>query len=439
MITQENRSFDDYFGTYPGADGIPMKKGIASACVPMSQASCVRPYHTRTDVDGGGPHSHAAALLDINGGKMNGFIAEARNGLTKCVHFLNRPSCAFEQPRTVVGYHDQREIPNYWAYARHFVLQDHMFESILSWSLPEHLMAISEWAAHCKNHDPMSCTNDNVAPKSLRIAQTKPIYAWTDLTYLMYHYGVSWRYYVDPGDQPDCTNDGDVACPSVKQRVRRPDIWNPLPRFDTVREDHQLRNIQPVDQFVQAARDGTLPDVSWVVPNQTDSEHPPARISDGQAYVTKLINAVMEGPDWSSTAIFLSWDDWGGFYDHVAPPRVDINGYGLRVPGLLISPYAYKGYIDHQLLSPDAYIAFIENRWMDGQRLDPATDGRPDPRPDVRENVAILGNVLNEFNFNQKPLPPLILRPRPHTDLVEPPGFPPPTKSCAGPCGTPQH
>ena len=94
----------------------------------------------------------------------------------------------------------------------------------------------------------------------------------------------------------------------------------------------------------------------------------------------------MNGPEWKSTAIFVAWDDWGGFYDHVPPPTVDQNGYGLRVPGLVISPYAKRGYIDHQTLSFDAYAKFIEDDFLDGQRLDPKTDGRPDPRPDVREN-----------------------------------------------------
>ena len=104
--------------------------------------------------------------------------------------------------------------------------------------------------------------------------------------------------------------------------------------------------------------------------------------------MTRLVNAVMRSPDWSSTAIFLAWDDWGGFYDHVDPPKVDGAGYGLRVPGIVISPYARRGYVDHQMLSFDAYAKFIEDDFLGGQRLDPKTDGRPDPRPDVRENAA---------------------------------------------------
>ena len=126
----------------------------------------------------------------------------------------------------------------------------------------------------------------------------------------------------------------------------------------------------------------------------------------------------MNGPDWSSTAIFLAWDDWGGFYDHVAPPSVDQNGYGLRVPGLVISPYAKKGYVDHQTLSFDAYDKFIEDDFLHGQRLDPATDGRPDPRPDVRENASVLGDLTSDFDFTQPPRKPTPLPVHPQTTLT---------------------
>ena len=105
----------------------------------------------------------------------------------------------------------------------------------------------------------------------------------------------------------------------------------------------------------------------------------------------------------------MSWDEWGGFYDHVRPPRVDRNGYGLRVPGLIISPYAKHGYVDHQTTSHDAYIKFIEDDFLGGARLNPATDGRPDPRPVVRENLPDVGNLRFDFNFRQKPPRPLIL------------------------------
>ena len=150
------------------------------------------------------------------------------------------------------------------------------------------------------------------------------------------------------------------------------------------------------------------------------SEHPPALVSVGQSYVTGLVNAIMRSPDWKSTAIFISWDDWGGFYDHVKPPRVDVNGYGLRVPALLISPYARRGFIDHHTLSFDAYVKFIENDFLGGQRLDPATDGRPDPRPDVREDAPQLQGLARDFDFSQPPRAPVIFPINPKTDLIAP-------------------
>jgi phospholipase C len=146
-------------------------------------------------------------------------------------------------------------------------------------------------------------------------------------------------------------------------------------------------------------------------------------VHQGQAYVTALINAAMKSSTWDSTAIFLSWDDWGGFYDHVVPPAVDGNGYGLRVPGIVISPYARQGYIDHQTLSSDAYLKFIEDDFLGGARLDPATDGRPDPRPDVREDASILGNLAADFDFSQAPRPPMLLPTNPPTDSPSIPAY----------------
>ena len=200
-----------------------------------------------------------------------------------------------------------------------------------------------------------------------------------------------------------------MICGRVPQNAKTPGIWNTLPWFSTVKQDRQLRNIVSTKYFFRDARRGTLPAVSWVIPAQKVSDHPPALISDGQAYVTSVVNAVMRSKDWSSTAIFVAWDDWGGFYDHVKPPKVDRNGYGLRVPAFMISPYARRGFIDHQVLSFDAYAKFIEDDFLNSARLDPKTDGRPDPRPTVRENVPELGNLVSDFNFNQKPRPPLLL------------------------------
>jgi len=426
VIMQENRSFDEYFGTFPGADGIPMHNGVPTVCSPdPSTGVCVKPYVDHHDVNGGGPHGKTQAVADVNAGKMNGFIAQAEKANRNCANPTD-PGCSGSAHPDVMGYHTGSDIPNYWTYAKDFVLQDHMFEPNASWSLPEHLFQVSEWSARCTQHNqPSSCTNALQAPGPTPPAvpgtvvpgRPLPIYAWTDLTYLFHKNNVSWGYYIVTGTEPDCENDAAMSCVPVRQNAKTPGIWNVLPYFDTVKNDGQLGNIQSVDRFYAAAKAGTLPAVSWVVPSSAVSEHPRARISYGQSYVTSLINAVMSSPDWSSTAIFLAWDDWGGFYDHVKPVSVDLNGYGLRVPAMVISPYAKRGYIDHQTLSFDAYAKFIEDDFLGGQRLDPRTDGRPDPRPDVRENASVLGNLVNDFDFTQNPRAPLILPVHPHTTL----------------------
>ncbi len=424
VIMQENRSFDEYFGTYPGADGIPMKNGEPTVCVVDPKTKdCVKPYHNPTDINIGGPHNAAAAVTDIDSGKMDGFIKAFRDA-QQCKS-PNQPGCAPGDKPDVMGYHDEHEIPNYWAYAKHFVLQDKMFEPNASWSLPSHLFLVSEWSAKCSTPgDPASCVNALDGPSGVNVSKND--YAWTDLTYLLYKNKVPWAYYLSEGTEPDCEDDA-LLCTQKKQTVNVPGIWNPLPAFDTVKEDHQLQNIKPVDKFFDDVKSGHLPAISWIVPEQTVSEHPPANISVGEDYVTSLINAAMQGKDWDSTAIFLAWDDWGGFYDHVVPPKIDENGYGLRVPGLVISPYAKEGYIDHQTLSFDAYVKFIEDDFLGGKRLDPKSDGRPDPRPTVREDVKQLGSLVNDFDFSQPPRPPFII------PVKEPPKAQPVATAAADP------
>src|SRR6266516_7271644 len=141
---QENRSFDEYFGTYPGADGIP-----AGVCVPDSASGgCVKPFHDPANLNRGGPHSAANATADIDGGKMDGFVAQAEFGRKGCRNPSN-PRCGGGRATDVMGYKTAQDIPNYWAYAKNFVLQDHMFESARSWSLPSHLLMVSGWSAQC--------------------------------------------------------------------------------------------------------------------------------------------------------------------------------------------------------------------------------------------------------------------------------------------------
>jgi phospholipase C len=397
-----------------------MKDGQPTVCVPDPRSrACVRPYHDRHDRNLGGPHGEDAARADINGGAMNGFVEQQQNGMRGCEQTFN-PACGDAGATAdAMGYHDGSDIPNYWTYARDFVLQDHMFEPNASWSLPQHLFMVSEWSARCTDPlDPFSCVNQLENPVT---PDGTSQFAWTDITYLLHKAGVSWGYYVFQGSEPDCANDAAMTCAPVKQGPTTPGIWNPLISFTDVAQDNQMGNIQSLTSFFTAARNGTLPNVSWITPTAAVSEHPTSLVSAGQTYVTGLVNAIMNGPDWDSTAIFLSWDDWGGFYDHVVPPVADQNGYGLRVPGIVISPYARQGFIDHQVLSHDAYMKFIEDDFLGGQRLDPATDGRPDPRPDVREASPLLGDLSADFDFNQPPRPPVVLPVCPGTDLTPQP------------------
>ncbi len=431
VIMQENRSFDSYFGTYPGADGIP-----AGVCVPDPlHGGCVAPFHDPLDKNAGGPHGRNAAVQDINGGKMDGFVAQAETGLHCSGTNPNCSQCEGAEAagcREVMGYHDAREIPNYWSYAQNYVLQDQMYESDLSASQREHNAMVSEWNAKCPNGDvnPMDCVN---YPEG--VFGDRP-FAWTDITYLLNKANISWRYYLFAGTEPDCESNEATTCAPVQQGPKTPGIWNPLPNFTDVGEDGQLGNIQGLNEYFAAVGDTAkcgLPNVAWINPKFAVSEHPSALISSGQAYVTTLVNAVMRSPCWGSTAIFLSWDDWGGLYDHVQPPSVDENGYGLRVPGLLISPYAKTGYIDHQQLSHDAYLKFIEDDFLNGARLNPATDGRPDKRPTVRDELPGLGDLANEFDFQQTPRPALLLSPQPPPGPAsEPPGGSKPPTVLAG-------
>src|SRR5581483_4959352 len=164
VIMQENRSFDSYFGTFPGADGLPTSGGRFTTCVPDPKThGCDGPYHDPADSNGGAGHGRAAALADIDGGKMDGFVAQSENSPRGC-GLAQDPACAQGATSDVMGYHDAREIPNYWAYAQNFTLDDHMFEPVASWSLPAHLYMVSGWSALCTSSAPSSCRNQIVGP-----------------------------------------------------------------------------------------------------------------------------------------------------------------------------------------------------------------------------------------------------------------------------------
>jgi len=421
FIVQENRSFDHYFGTYPGADGIPTQ----APCLPSHwyPSQCFTPYPNHRDSNEGGPLLITYQTQDIDNGKMDGFVISREQQLgSKCAPqrgraprersgttmiddegFIQNVHCLVD----VMGYHDGTDLPNYWAYAQNFVLQDHFHESAMSWSLVGHLELFSGWSAICKDLNPPNVDSCSTSPGGLGWSPTAPSpYLWTDITYLLWQHGVSWRVYLDGGLAGKPQGQNGSAW-----------IWDVLPGFETVNQDGQVANAEyDQTQFYSDAADGTLPQVTWLLPKYVDAEHPQASIKQGQSYVTGLIDAVMNGPDWESSAIFITYDDMGGFYDHQVPPfDFDSLGLGIRVPAMIVSPYAKKGYVDHQACSTDCYLKFIEDVFLKGERM--SESGRPDPRPDYRDAQPAYGTLAADFDFSKAPRPPLVLSTHPMTLL----------------------
>ncbi len=387
FIMQENRSFDSYFGTYPGANGIPA--GVSF--VDPHDGTTVTPYHDTSDINLGGPHGWINAQNDIDNGKMDGFLNQAYKGTNADGTPFVPSKKAGHNPQDVMGYHDYHEIPNYWNYAHLYVLQDSMFESVASYSLPAHLYMLAAQSGGYTGYK-----------------QTQPsTYNFPEITELLTSGKIDWKYYVTSGTLPD--TDDDQVVGSQSQEQQDPDkytLWNPLPAFPKVQNDPAERSrLQGTSQFYIDAAAGNLPQVSWVIPSSPVSEHPPAGVKEGMAYVTGLVNAIMQGPDWSTTAIFISWDDWGGFYDHVTPPQVDQYGYGIRVPGLVISPYAKENYIDHNTYSFESWLKIVEERFD----VNPMT---------ARDTNAT--DMLSAFDFTQKPRLPYILKPNGDTAYPAP-------------------
>jgi phospholipase C len=426
FVVLENRSFDHYFGTFPGADGIvPATGGTKAICQPDPEdpGRCWLPYHDRNFFDQAGPHGQDASVIDIAGGKMDGFVRSLREIGNGCTKHPTEPPCPQTTPGPngqpdVMGYHTADEIPIYWKYAKTFTLHDRMFAPTDSWTLPAHLFLVSGWSADCTDPmDAMSCSSEQKFPGQRYadkgniwtppMAEPRP-YVWAPITWYLYRAGISWSYYVGEGTciEPPCEKVSGIETAPVQ---------NVLPGFTAVDATGQLDHIRPNTEFERDAKAGNLPSVSWVMPVADHGDHPPDSIELGQAFVARMINAVMEGPQdqWLHTAIFLTWDDWGGFYDHVEPPVVDENGWGLRVPSMVISPWAKPGFVDHQTLSYDAYLKLIEDRFLGGRRLNGTNWGWPDPRPTTREAVGILGDLVDDFDFTQEPLPPLVLDPFP--------------------------
>ena len=394
IITMENRSFDEMFGTYPGVDGLPNPP----PCNPdPNSGQTVCSYKSTTLVEYGGPHGDLAERIDLDGGKLDGFI--------KAAEMIRKGNKNFDPyPDEVMGYHDCSDLPVYCGYARSGVLADHFFSATTSFSTPAHLYMVSNWSARCKvPGDPASCVSFNDPNVH---SNPPPDYAWTDITWLLHGAGVSWGYFVYSDNGPLLPGDDqDGEAPGPDAFYNTLGVWNPLPAFDDVAQDGETGNLQPGSAFLTDCATGNLPAVSWVIPPFKTSDHPTASLANGQTWLQQQIEAIDQSAQSQSTLVIVWWDDWGGFYDHIVPFTVDTMGYGFRTPLILLGPMVKAGTIDHQILSTDAFNKLIEDVFLGGQRLDPRTDGRPDPRPDVREKDPFLGDLRNDLEA-ARPLNP---------------------------------
>lgn len=370
-IIQENRSFDNYFGTYPGADGIP-----PGTCLPVLPGSsqCIKPFLLQgAAMDGPAcdlSHDWDPAHAAYDHAAMDGFVWAEGTPFT-------------------MAHLDGSDIPNYWEYARHFTLADRFFSSLNGPSMPNHIYTVAATSGGLINN---VCSEKDVLD-ALKEAMDDPDgFSFASIVKRFAGQNVSWKYYVETAEQRPSVAD---PCHVYDPQPQQLGLWNPLPGFKSIRDNPALMSrLVNQTEYYRDLEQGTLPQVSWLIPDFQDSEHPPEPVHQGMWYVTRLVNALMRSQYWGDSAIFLTWDDYGGFYDHVAPPEVDAFGYGPRVPLLVISPYAKPGYITSQVGDFASILRFIEERF-DLQNL-AARDDRAN-------------DVSDAFDFNQRPNPPFVI------------------------------
>jgi phospholipase C len=379
FIIKENRSFDSYFGAFQPAKGQTVN-GATSGTTSTGQVVPLAPMADGTYEDP--DHGSVGAITAIDGGKMDNYDLIAwgnENG-----QFLSYRQFT------------KKGIPNYFAYASHFVLADHMFSSVYGPSFPQHLITVAAQtggvintpvtpltkAGNFGNNTSWGCdATATVAARTLDangdLDADFPCYDFATLADSLQNAGISWKYYAP--------SEGEFGY-----------IWSTLDAINHIRNGDLWQNVVPTSQFVTDAENGNLPAVSWLVVGGA-SEHPPLSTCLGENWTVEQITAVMQGSDWDSTAIFLTWDDFGGFYDHLAPPPVDQFGLGPRVPLLIISPYAIPGYVSHTQYEFSSVLKTIEERFG---------------LPPLSQRDEDANDLYDSFNFKQKRNPPLILRQR---------------------------
>jgi phospholipase C len=388
FLIKENRTFDNLFGRYPGADGTRHGE--------LSDGTELRLLHGPDIYPNDIAHGFFSGLTAINGGEMNGYDQ-------------------LEGGEDLLGYtqYRRRDIPAYWSYADHFVLGDRMFSSTFGPTAPEHLFLFAATSNRVVSNvvgrggtrypKPAEYCDDR-REYFRRIRSDSRIIEWERTLEVerildLSHYikaclgvetifprledkGISWKYYVK-----------DDQFQNLTRAVRE------------INNTERVRRVVHPQTFIQDVRRGELPDVSYLIPPEPFSEHPkppPKRKSmcAGENWTIEHLNALMRGPDWGKTAVFITWDDFGGLYDHVVPPRVDDLGLGPRVPLLVISPWARPGHISHTTYEFSSFLAFVER--LHG--LEPLTH---------RDREA--NDLFDVFDFDQEPLEPLLLETRDET------------------------
>ncbi len=358
MVMQENHTFDNYFGTYPGADGIPA--GTQMPVDPKNtSAGYVTPWHIGTATITDLSHSAATFTDQYDKGKMDGFVSalNARN----------------QDGKLAMGYYDYRDIPYYWNLADNYVLFDQFFSSAGDGSFANHMY----WVAAVPPNAPKGEQLSNY------LANIPTIFDELQAA------GISWKFYVQNYD-PTITYRNLATAGNRESQV----VWTPLLNFDRFIDDPSLSShIVDLNQYFIDLHNGTLPAVAYIVPSGA-SEHPPSSLTSGERFIKSILQELMRSSAWDSSAFILAYDDWGGWFDHVTPPQVDAFGYGPRVPALLVSPYAKTGYIDHTQLDFTSILKFIEQNWNVSS---------------LSTRDAKANNILSAFNFSQAPRLPIYL------------------------------
>jgi phospholipase C len=373
VIMQEDRTFDNYFGTYPGANGWP--DGYALRRDPEDDASpLVTPHklvQTRTPSL---PHSDKAMVAAVNGGRMDAFVSAAEE-------------FGASDGALALGYYDGTEIPYYWHLADEYVLADNWFSSVMGPSFPNHLFLFS-----ASRRSPDGIQYDNVPEGGMDL---ETIFDRLEDA------GVSWKVYIQ-GYDPETNYRNTAARLGLTDKAGQL-IWVPLVGIPRFVDDPVLSSkLVPIEQYYVDAANGELPEVAYITPSGL-SEHPPGDLTLGHFFVMDLLESLMMGPNWDSSAFIVTWDEWGGWGDHAPPPQVDEDGYGVRVPALIVSPYAKRGFVDQTLYDHTSVLAFIET--LHG--IEPLT---------ARDAAA--NDLLNAFDFDQEPREPRLPPPE-YPEVVE--------------------